>query len=322
MLLASSTGGAPLHGRTASAMVPFGDSSLLVVMSPRGQLGGTFLSQLWWLLALMGFALTIAAAALVEGLIVRGREAEKLADENAELYAAQRSVAETLQHSLMAEALPEVPGVELAARYVAGVEGIDVGGDWYDVIALAPNRVLIAVGDVSGRGLAAATMMASLRFAIRAYAMQGDAPGTILTKLSNLVDLRRDGNFATALCATIDLDDHTVRCANAGHPEPLLVAGDGTRFLTTNIGVPVGLRDKPAYPEIAASLPPNATLLFYTDGLIERRNETLQEGRDRLAQAAVRAQGSLDEMLGAIVHDVIPDGSADDTALLGVRWSN
>ena len=320
-LVASNTGGAPVRGRTASAMVPFGNTSLLVEMSPRGQLGGMFLSQLWWLLALMGFALTVAAAALVEGLIVRGREAEKLANENAELYAAQRSVAQTLQHSLMAEDLPHIPGIELAARYVAGVEGIDIGGDWYDVITLSPNRILIAVGDVSGRGLTAATMMASLRFAIRAYATQGDAPATILTKLSDLVDLRRDGNFATALCATIDLDDHVVRCANAGHPEPLLVAGDGTRYLTTNLGVPVGLREKPQYAEIATSLPPDSTLLFYTDGLIERRNETLLEGRDRLAQAAVGAQGSLESMLSAIVDDVIPNGSPDDTALLGVRWS-
>jgi serine phosphatase RsbU (regulator of sigma subunit) len=320
-LLASSTGGARLSGRTESTTVPFGDSELLVVMSPQGQLGGALMANLWWILALMGVVLTVTSAALVERLTRQKRQAEDLAQENAELYATQRSVALTLQHSLLAEGLPEISGLELSARYVAAGEGIDIGGDWYDVIALEGNRVLVTVGDVSGRGLQAATAMASLRYAIRAYAAQGDTPGPILTKLSGLVNLRRDGHFATALCALVDLDAGTVTCASAGHPQPLLFNGEGSHFVSTDVGLPVGVRGGVVYSELTETLPPSGTLLFYTDGLIERRGESLSEGFDRLAHAATSSQGSLEATLSAILDEVTPQLSADDTALLGVRWT-
>ena len=321
-MLASSTGGARLRGRTDSITVPFGDSELLLVMHPQRALGGTLMANLWWILAVMGLALTIAAAALVERLSRRQRQAEALAQENEQLYATQRSVALTLQHSLLAESLPDIPGLELSARYVAGGEGIDIGGDWYDVIALNDGRVLVTVGDVSGRGLQAATSMASLRYAIRAYAAQGDGPGTILTKLSELMNLRRDGHFATALCALIDLDARSVTFASAGHPQPLLVDGAGSAFVSTKVGIPVGVRDDASYAELSTDLPSGGTLLFYTDGLIERRGEVLSEGFDRLARAAAKhANGSLEANLSAILDEVIPQASADDTALLGVRWT-
>ena len=285
-LLASSTGGTSLSGRTGSLTVPYGDQQLLVVMSPRGELGGSLLANLWWLLLLLGLALTLGAATLVERVSRRRAEAEALADENAELYASQRSVALTLQHSLLTETFPDLPGVEIAASYVAGVEGIDIGGDWYDVIALANDGVFIAVGDVSGRGLQAATTMAALRFAIRAYVAQGDGPGAVLSKLSSIVNVSEDGNFATALCATVDLSNHTMTCANAGHPQPLLVTQEAATFVTTEIGLPVGVRRETTYCETTTSLPPRGTLLFYTDGLIERRGESLDVGLARLAAAA------------------------------------
>src|SRR5690242_6203012 len=104
-------------------------------------------------------------------------------------------------------------------------------------MALDEHRMMVVVGDVSGRGLAAATAMASLRFAVRAYAAQGDAPGTILTKLSELVTVRHDGQFATVLCATIDLASGIMTCANAGHPEPLLTAGDASEFIPLDVGI-------------------------------------------------------------------------------------
>jgi serine phosphatase RsbU (regulator of sigma subunit) len=319
-LIASSTGGTLAHGRTASVRVPFGDSKLLVVMSPRGDLGGSLLARLWWLLVIIGLGLTAAAAALVERLSRRRHEAERLAQENEELYATQRSVALTLQHSLLTQDFPQVPGLEIGARYVAGAEGIDIGGDWYDVVRLDETRVMIAVGDVSGRGLPAATTMASLRFAIRAYAAQGDRPGIILTKLSDLLNLARDGHFATVLCATIDLHDRSMICANAGHPEPLTIAED-VAYVPTDIGLPVGVRRGVTYVERVSALPPAGTVLFYTDGLIERRGESLSDGLDRLARAAGQSTGSLEAVLSTVLDQTIPDGSADDTALLGMRWN-
>ena len=120
------------------------------------------------------------------------RSLERIAEENRRLYSEQRTIAQTLQHALLPEALPKIQGVETGARYEAGVEGVDIGGDWYDLIALDDHRLLLVVGDVSGRGVRAAATMASLRYAIHAYAAQNDPPATILTKLSKLVNVGSD----------------------------------------------------------------------------------------------------------------------------------
>ena len=103
---------------------------------------------------------------------------------------------------------PKIHGVETGARYEAGVEGVDIGGDWYDLIALDDHRLLLVVGDVSGRGVRAAATMASLRYAIHAYAAQNDPPETILTKLSKLVSVGSTGQLATILCALVDVEAH------------------------------------------------------------------------------------------------------------------
>jgi serine phosphatase RsbU (regulator of sigma subunit) len=319
-LLASSTGGALLHGRRASATVPFGNSELLVVMTPHAELGGNLLARLWWMLGLLGLVLTLGAASLVARLTRRRKDAEVLAGENAQLYAQQRTVAQTLQHSLLAEAFPEIGGLEFAARYVAGEEGIDIGGDWYDVVRLEQGNILLVVGDVSGRGLEAATMMASLRYSARAYAVEGYSPSVILSKLSGLFNISREGHFATVLCGLLDVSHGRLTLANAGHPEPLLITAAGAEFVATRIGVPVGVRSAAPYEEVEVPFPRDATLLLYTDGAVERRREPLDVGQQRLKNASVGPAGSLDELLAKIAHDVIADTAEDDTALLGIRW--
>jgi serine phosphatase RsbU (regulator of sigma subunit) len=319
-LLASSTGGALLRGRRESVTVPFGDTQLLVVLTPHKDLGGTLMARLPLGLAALGLLFTAAAVFLVERLTRRRVQAEALAEENGRLYANQRSVAQTLQHSLLVDVLPDVAGLEMAARYVAGVEGIEIGGDWYDVVPIDDSRVLVTVGDVSGRGLHAATMMASLRFAMRAYAAQQISPAGILSALSNLVSVRRDGHFATVLCALIDVPSRSITCANAGHPEPLLVDGNNARFLATTIGVPIGVRSQARYEEVVTTLPRRATVFMYTDGLVERRGEELDEGLQRLADAAVASHGTVGDVLDTMVAKAIPNGSDDDVALIGVRW--
>ena len=152
--------------------------------------------ELQWLLLGFGLLLSAGAATLTERLVRRREHAQRLADElgeiadeNARLYAAQRTVAQTLQHSLLPDDAPRHPRTRGGARYIAGVADIDIGGDWYDVIELDDGHILFVVGDVSGRGLPAATVMASLRYAIRAYAAQGDDPATILTKLGALISI-------------------------------------------------------------------------------------------------------------------------------------
>jgi serine phosphatase RsbU (regulator of sigma subunit) len=327
-LLASSTGGdVPLRGRTDSESVPFGDTRLTIVLAPHTNLGGTFLNELPWLLAITGSIITLASAALAEWLVRRRRHAEDLADElqeiaaeNAQLLADQQTVAYTLQHSLLPEDLPRVEGVELGVRYVAGVEGVDIGGDWYDVIRLDDDRLFFVVGDVSGRGLRAATIMASLRYAIRAYATQGDGPATVLTKLSKLLNVTRDGSFATVLCGIVDPEHRLVRLASAGHPYPLLVADGTSEYVRIHNGVPVGVNGREPYETVTVDLPERGTLLVFTDGLVERRGEGLDVGFERLRASTTDVDGSLEELLTKVVHDVTYEGSEDDTAVLGIRW--
>jgi len=317
-LLASSVADPRFTGRTAADSTAFGNSSLYIVMTPRRELGGDLLARLPWIIGVFGFLISVAAALMAERLVRRRADAENLATQNARLFSEQRSVAQTLQHSLLPEEKPEFPGLDLAVRYVPGVDGVDIGGDWYDVIGIDDEHVILVVGDVSGRGLRAATQMAALRYAIRAYAAQGDPPEVILFKLARLINLVRDGHFATVLCGIVNVPERRVTFANAGHPNPLLITGANADFVTTRVGPPVGVATTEFAP-VDVSVPPNGTLLAYTDGLFERRGESPDDGLARLRGAAT-GYGSLDDLLDGLLHALTPDGGHDDTAILAVRW--
>jgi serine phosphatase RsbU (regulator of sigma subunit) len=318
-LLATSVAKPQLSGRTADGSVPFGDSTLHLVMSPRGELGGSLLARLPWLIGGVGTAIALAAALMTERLVRRRKHAEQLAQLNAQLFSEQRSVAQTLQQSLLPEEQPEFPGLDLAVRYVPGVDGVDIGGDWYDVIGVGNGQVVIVVGDVSGRGLRAATAMASLRYAIRAYVAQGDAPEVVLVKLTKLINVVRDGHFATVLCGLMDVAGHKVTFANAGHPNPLLIDGGSAEFVSTTVGPPVGVSAATAYATVTVNVPPNGILLAYTDGLFERRGESPDVGLARLRESAT-GYGSLDQLLDGMLRALTPHGCDDDTAILAVKW--
>jgi serine phosphatase RsbU (regulator of sigma subunit) len=326
-LLAASTGDLPLAGRTAAATVPLGDSYIHLVVGTEGRLGGTLMWVLPWIILGVGMAVTVGAAGLTERLLRERDDAERLADrlqvvasENERLYAAQRDVAHTLQQSLLPQGLPELVGVELAARYQAGVEGVEIGGDWYDVIEV-DDRLLLVVGDVSGRGVDAATTMARIRYSIRAYAAQGDPPPVILDKVSRLIDIRRDDHFATVLCASLDVAASSVSIANAGHPPPLLLDGSGARFLETDVDAPLGVPVRSAYRSSTIDLPRVGTVLLYTDGLFERRGETIDVGRERLRMRADQvAAGELEVTVTSLLAAMSDGAGSDDTAILGVRW--
>jgi serine phosphatase RsbU (regulator of sigma subunit) len=326
-LLAASTADLPLTGRTAAATVPLGDADIHLVIGSEGRLGGTLMWVLPWIILGVGLAVTVGAAGLVER-VLRGRDdAERLAErlqvvasENERLYATQRDVAHTLQQSLLPQALPELPGVELAARYQAGVEGVEIGGDWYDVVEV-DDGLLLVVGDVSGRGVDAATTMARLRYSIRAYAAQGDPPPVILDKVSTLVDIRRDDHFATVLCAWMDVAGGTLTIANAGHPPPLLVEGARARFLDTDVDVPLGVPQRSTYRSTTVDLPGAGTILLYTDGLFERRGESVDVGHERLRSRAEQVSaGGLEVTVTSLLAAMSDGASSDDTAILGVRW--
>ena len=320
-LLGADTDTLPLTGRTASVIIPFGASSILFVASPTGQLGGSLLGNLAFLVAVVGVALSILGAWTVDRLARGRRRAEQLAAENRTLYGQQRGIAQTLQRALLPEDLPPVDGLEVGVRYRSGVEGVDVGGDWCDLVELGDSRVLLVVGDVSGRGLRAATTMASLHYSIRAYAKEGDSPSTILTKLSGLMSFEADSQFASVLCGMVDVDAHRLTLANAGHLPPLLVANGRRDFIDTALGPPIGVENGRRYNEVTIDLPADSMVLAYTDGLVERRGEIIDVGMERLRAAVASPAESLDGCLDRLVDTMVPSGARDDTAILGLRWT-
>jgi hypothetical protein len=326
-LLVSDLRDLPIRGRRASVTIPFGDTVLKFVVTPRRPLAGTFAQRLPWLVGIVGLLLSLGAGALTARLIARRTQAEQLArsleliaDENRRLFAEQRTIAQTLQHALLPERLPKVRGVETSARYEAGVKGVDIGGDWYDLIALDDNRLLLVVGDVSGRGVRAAATMAALRFAIQAYAAQNDPPDAILGKLSNLVNVGRSGQLATILCALVDVEAHRLTVTSAGHLPPLLISDGTGTFVESEVGVPIGVRTSARYTSTSIDAPRAATLLAFTDGLIERRGESIDEGLARLRRAASSNHVSLDDLVGQLIDDLRFDGGDDDTAIAALRW--
>ncbi len=314
----------PLRGYRAQTSVPFGDTVLTLVGTTTVPLAGGASADLPLIAAIFGAVLTLGAAAASEYLVRRRRLAEALATENASLYVEQRTISETLQHSLLPDAIPTLPGSEIAVRYLAGVGGIDVGGDWYDVIPTSDGNALFVVGDVSGRGLGAATTMGYLRHAIRAYAAQGGGPAAVLDKLGDLVGQAGDGHFATVVCGHIDVRRHLLTVASSGHFSPLVKDQAGTRFVDMQIGLPIGVLPRSPVPETTITLTSGATVVAFTDGLVERRGEHLDVGLGRLRDAvdASSPDQNMDELLGTLLADLAPEGSDDDIAILGVRWLN
>lgn len=320
-LLAASTPDLPIAGQRAVESVQFGDTTLTLVMTPIGDLGGRLLAALPRLILAGGALITAASAALTERLL-RGRdEAHELAADNARLYDEQRSLAYALQQSLLPRSLPDIAGGELAGRYQPGVAGMEIGGDWYDALCVDDDHLALVVGDVSGRGLPAASVMASLRFAARAFASEGASPGAILTKLNDLTPPEADGHFATVVCVTIDLNERTISVANAGHPHPLLVQGDQGSFLETDVGQPVGVAPGARYQAATVPLPAEGTLLLFTDGLFERRGERIDVGLERVRACATKATGDLSQVLDTVLTELTDGNADDDVAVLGVRWT-
>jgi serine phosphatase RsbU (regulator of sigma subunit) len=319
----------PLPSPTASESVPYGNTHLTLAMSSRVPLAGSLPKNLPWIIAVLGGLLSIAAALVTLRLTQRRRGAEDLAgrleitaNENERLYAEQRGIAQTLQHALLPDRLPQIPGIQTSARYEAGEEGVDIGGDWYDVIDLDGRRVLLVVGDVSGRGLKAATTMAALRYAIRAYAAQNDGPAEILTKISRLVNVAESGQLATVLCASVDMQERQLSITSAGHLPPLLLSNGDGRYLNAAVGLPIGVEEGTVYQSTTVTVPPEATVVAFTDGLVEKRGESIDDGLERLRAAATGHHEALPDLLGRLVSEMANGRSEDDIAIVGVRWKS
>lgn len=235
----------------------------------------------------------------------------------ARMTVAEQAAASALQRSFLPGRLPDVPGLEFAARYVPGGGG-DVGGDWYDVFALPSGQLCVVVGDVVGRGLPASVAMGRLRSAVRAYALVSDDPAEILRRLDEQVRHFERDVMATVLCAIVDADQRAARISSAGHPPPVRAApGHPSGLVRIRTDPPVGLPRPRSRHSVTVDLPAGGGLVLYTDGLVERRAEPLDEGLGRLA--AVVAPGPAESVCAAVMGRMIGNEQVvDDVALLVV----
>ncbi|HVE99582.1 MAG TPA: SpoIIE family protein phosphatase [Mycobacteriales bacterium] len=241
--------------------------------------------------------------------------------ENARAFTRQRSLAETLQHSLLPDRLPQIPGIDSAARYVAGGPGVEVGGDWYDVLQLPGGRIGLAIGDVVGKGERAAALMGHLRSALRAYGMDGRSPSEVMERLNTLLLDTGPDQMATIVYVVLDPEDGSLRFVNAGHPPPLLAAADGVAvYLDDTRGMPVGALPGAHYVESTSVLPPGGVVMLYTDGLVEHRDSSIDVGLERLRAAVLAGPHDLQQLCSDVLDEALAGrDSHDDTAVLAVR---
>ena len=239
--------------------------------------------------------------------------------ESALLYERERGIAETLQRSLLPEGLPEIPGVDVAARYLPGSHEA-VGGDWYDVFLLPTGHVGLVMGDVAGRGVWAAAVMGQLRNALRAYALEGNPPALVAERLNRLI---HPNAMATLVYLTFDPDTWTVRYLNVGHLPPLVVAPEGTVSFLEGGSPPLGAMPGILYREETAALRPGSTIVLYTDGLAEVKGKSIDDGLARINRAIAGTSGlDLKDLLDHVLSEVLGTNTpGDDVALLALRAS-
>ncbi|MET3984021.1 SpoIIE family protein phosphatase [Streptomyces sp. PvR034] len=240
------------------------------------------------------------------------------------LFDQEREFATGLQAAMLPRRIPEISGGEIAVRYHSAWSGREVGGDWYDVIALPRDRVGIVVGDVQGHDTHAAAIMGQLRIALRAYAGEGHPPSTVLARASRFLAELDTERFATCTYAQVDLETGGVRAVRAGHLGPLIRHTDGrTGWPNLRGGLPLGLAsvfEQEDFPETRLDLVPGETLVLCTDGLVEEPGATITTGMDALAHA-VRTGPQESGALADHLLDRLWErwGSGDDVALLVLR---
>lgn len=234
----------------------------------------------------------------------------------AQRSSAERAAATTLQRSLLPARLPDIAGLQFAARYVPGAY-TGVGGDWYDVFALPSGRVGIVMGDVAGHGLPAAVVMGRLRSALRAYALETEDPGVVLDKLDRKAIHFEANTMTTVAYAIIDPPARQLQLSLAGHlPPAVAVPGEEAEFVDAPVDPPIGIfsLDGPRR-SYSVQIQPDSLLCFYTDGLVERRDSSLDDGLERLRQAV--SVGPPERMCAKIMSACLGSESAgDDVALL------
>ncbi|MBB4899891.1 serine phosphatase RsbU (regulator of sigma subunit) [Streptomyces griseostramineus] len=256
-------------------------------------------------------------------LYSRARELQELNNRLRQAHAREREVALALQEAML-PARRQVGHHRAAVRYRPAVGALNVCGDWYDLVDLVGgHRIGVSVGDVVGHGLEAAGVMGQLRSALSAASRVADGPAQALNVVGRYAHVVDGAESATAVTTFIDFDRHTITYSSAGHPPPVLLHHDGrVEFLDRATDPPLDARPDPTpRPEATTSFAPGATLVLYTDGLIERRREDIDTGLLRLAEALRRHRTQDPETLAdTVLLELLPPGGAtDDTALVVVR---
>jgi hypothetical protein len=234
-------------------------------------------------------------------------------------YDRERSTSHTLQSSLLPSHLPAVEGVELAVRYLPGTRDTEVGGDFWDVAVMATGEVAVALGDVAGHDMTAAATMAQLRSVCRAMWAQTGGPGELVERVQASWDQLEVDRIATAVFARLHPGTGLLRVASAGHPPPIVVDPGGAFFAPVPPVPPFG--SPPARPVTwQATLAPGAAVVFFTDGLVEDRDRSLEDGLHRLRHAAARAPSLRAEALADHVLAAMSGADRDDdVAILVMR---
>jgi PAS domain S-box-containing protein len=256
---------------------------------------------------------------LIEMMATVGSQIGQFLD-RAELYERAHRIAEMLQQAFLPASLPEIPGVRVHAAYVPGTVESEIGGDWYDVFRLPDGRVAISVGDVVGHGLQAAVIMGQVRQSIRAAALEGHAPSTVLVRASSVLRLTYEvEGMATAVFGVFDPMACAFTYAAAGHPAPVLATPDDKIEMLATGSLPLGAQIPRPREDVTLTLPAGSLLLLYTDGLVEA-NKDVVAGETALidavraelrARSADPARAILDRMLGG-------NRPADDIAILAL----
>lgn len=235
-------------------------------------------------------------------------------------YDTEHAAAVAFQQAALPDALPDVPGLSVVARYRPALRHAAVGGDWYDVVPLDHRRTLLVVGDVVGHGMEAAAAMGRLRTALRVIATLEPDPGVILDRLARQVDAIPNAFCSTVLCAVVDTQDGTFTWSRAGHLPPLRVTTDGSELLDQRCAPPLGVVLGVDVAVHTIPISPDDRLVLFTDGIVERRHEGIDAGLDRLAvMATTLADLTPSDFADTLVEAIAPhESQIDDIAILVV----
>jgi serine phosphatase RsbU (regulator of sigma subunit)/anti-sigma regulatory factor (Ser/Thr protein kinase) len=241
----------------------------------------------------------------------------------------QRELTDGLQRSMLPTLGPKIPGMTLAARYIPTGGGLQVGGDWYDMIPLPGGRFALVIGDVQGHDVRAAGLMGQLRIALRAYAAEGHRPDAVLSRASRFfyglthtdgADATADLRFATCLYVEVDPVTGVLETARAGHLDPVIRMADGTVLVrATAGGLPLGIDPDSDYPTTRLSLEPGEALMLCTDGLLETGGHDLDTGWRRVRKILEAHEGGLEDLADALVQAVHGPSSHHTTGPLADR---